>query len=77
MAKTTVYGCFEVRTGFGPSEPGPLDLETPSLSDADARLQELWAAGSCVQLFGVRNHDGSPDGERVLLRSLVAYRPAA
>lgn len=76
MAKTTVYGCFEVRTGFG-AEVGPLDLETTSLSDADARLQELWAAGSCVQLFGVRSHDRSPDGERVLLRSLVAYRHAA
>jgi hypothetical protein len=77
MAKTTVYGSYEVRTGFGPGEAGPLELETTSLSEATERLHALWTAGSCVQLFGIRNHDGSHDGECVLLRSLVAYRQAA
>ena len=71
MAGTTVYRSYEVRTGFGPFELGRLEIETTSRCEADARVEQLWARGSCVQLFGIKNHDAD-DGERVLLRSLVA-----
>ena len=71
MAGTMVYRCFEVRAGFGPWELGRLELETTSRGDADACAEQLWAQGSCVQLFGIKSHD-SDDGERVLLRSLAA-----
>jgi hypothetical protein len=76
MAKTTVYGSFEVREGFGPLELGRLDLTTTSRRDADMRAEEMWAEGRCVQVFGIKNIDGPQDGERVLLRSLVAQLAA-
>lgn len=72
MAGTTVYRSYEVRTGFGPLELGRLELETTSRWEADQKTDELWTRGSCVQLFGIKSHDG----ERVLLRSLVARRAA-
>jgi hypothetical protein len=75
VSKFTVYRSFEVREGFGPHEVGPLLLETPSRSDADDRLELMWAEGSCVQLFGIKNDEGE-DGTRVLLRSLVGRRAA-
>ena len=71
MAKTTVYKMFEVHEGFG-RQTGRLDLATISRADADARLEELWAKGQCVQLFGIT----SEGAERVLLRSLVGLTAA-
>jgi hypothetical protein len=76
MAKTTVYGSFEVREGFGPRELGTLDLSTESRTEADARLEEKWAGGACVQLFGIRSSETGSDGERVLLRTLVTPKAA-
>ena len=73
MAGTTVYRSYEVRTGFGPLELGGLELETTSRFEADQKTDDLWTRGQCVQLFGIKQHD---NGERVLLRSLVARRAA-
>jgi hypothetical protein len=75
MAKTTVYSAFEVRDGFGPNEVGELDLRTESRTDAEARVEDRWTHGSCVQLFGIRSHDSGGE-TRVLLRSLVALKAA-
>lgn len=72
MSRSCVYGSFEVREGFGPNEVGPLELETESRFDAETRLEEMWTEGRCVQLFGIKSHDETQSGERVLLRSLVA-----
>ncbi|MGH7857413.1 MAG: hypothetical protein ACREQY_08785 [Candidatus Binatia bacterium] len=76
MAGTRVYSRFEVRDGFGPIEVGALDLVTDSRAEADARVQEKWDEGSCVQLFGIKADEGSRTSSRVLLRSLVARKAA-
>jgi hypothetical protein len=76
MAKSNVYGAYEVREGFGPYEVGPLDLRTECRTEADARIEEMWATGRCVQLFGITNQESAHDEVRVLLRSLVALKAA-
>jgi len=75
MAKTGVFSAFEVRDGFGPNEVGELDLRTESRTEADARIEERWTHGSCVQLFGIRT-EGNGSEVRVLLRSLVGLKAA-
>ena len=77
MAKSNVFGAYEVREGFGPYEVGPLDLRTSSRSEADARIEQMWATGRCVQLFGIRTQESGHDEVRVLLRSLAALKNAA
>jgi hypothetical protein len=76
MAKTSVYRAFEVCDGFGPRDVGPKRFESEWRGDADAVLELLAGQGSDVQLFGIKSHDESDDGERVLLRMLVGRRAA-
>lgn len=76
MARTGVYSTFEVREGFGPNEVGTLDLATESRTRAEARVEEKWADGSCVQLFGIKSDDANRMVARVLLRSLVGRKAA-
>ncbi len=74
MARTSVFSSYEVREGFG-SDTGEVVVETPSREEADAELEQMWALGSSVQLFGVKTEEGH-SAVRVLLRSLVGLKAA-